>query len=101
MDWYIMDQNKFIQLCKYRAMHYINEHLDINNTPSKYEVFVVWSCYSKKTYEHRAIVGSTANDDYFEFTYNNHRFYMDVYKKTERQDLVFKSDYEALCVMDS
>ena len=89
-----MDQNKFIQLCKYRAMHYINEKLDIGNAPNKYEVYVVWSCYSKETLSHKALIASTVNDDYFEFIYNgvNHRFYMNAYKKSDRQLIVFKPD---------
>lgn len=72
-----METNKFIELCKKEVVKFMD---DLGGM-SIDDVFVVW--YSKTLQNNKALLATTLNDLYFEFTYNGDKkeLYLDSYVK--------------------
>ena len=81
----IMENSKFIELCKSAIVDYFNSQADStdkNGTISKDQVFVVWLV--KVLQNHKALLSTTIPDGmYYECTYNGDKgeMYVDAYKK--------------------
>lgn len=81
-----MTNEEFIKLAKIKVAEYNNDNPLVKELKKK-DVFVVW--YAKTLQNHKALLGTTAEDDnrYFEATYNGDKkeLYLDVYYKKDNQ----------------
>ena len=77
-----MDNKQFIDLAQTKVIEYNNDNPLLKKLKKK-DVFVVW--YAKTLQNHKALLGTTVEDDnrYFEATYNGDKkeLYLDVYTK--------------------
>lgn len=84
----IMDNRKFLEICKKEVTKYANDHLDKsdNKLITEDDVYVVWSC--KTLQNNKALLSTTLHDGmYYELTYNGCKkeLYFDAYKKFENK----------------
>ncbi|KLA45188.1 hypothetical protein LRP_808 [Ligilactobacillus ruminis] len=82
----IMDNGKFIEICKNEVVKYTNDHLD--KQISSDDVYVVW--LTKALQNNKALLSTTLLDGmYYELTYNGDKneLYIDVYKRLENKEL--------------
>ncbi|WP_283585617.1 DUF6275 family protein [Limosilactobacillus ingluviei] len=81
-----MTNNEFIELARTKVVEYNNDNPLVKKLKKK-DVFVVW--YAKTLQNHKALLGTTVEDDnrYFEATYNGDKdeLYLDVYYKKDNQ----------------
>lgn len=81
-----MTNNEFIDLARVKVVEYNNDNPLVKKLKKK-DVFVVW--YTKTLQNHKALLGTTAEDDnhYYEATYNGDKgeLYLDVYNKQENK----------------
>ena len=84
----IMDNGKFLEICKKEVAKYANDHLDKtdNKQITEDDVYVVWTC--KTLQNNKALLSTTLSDGmYYELTYNSKKkeLYLDAYKKFENK----------------
>lgn len=81
-----MTNNEFLDLAQAKVVEYSNDNPLVKKI-KKSDVFVVW--YAKTLQNHKALLGTTLEDDnrYFEATYNGDKkeLYLDVYYKKDNQ----------------
>lgn len=81
-----MTNNEFIELARTKVVEYNNDNPLVKKLKKK-DVFVAW--YAKTLQNHKALLGTTVEDDnrYFEATYNGDKdeLYLDVYYKKDNQ----------------
>lgn len=81
-----MTNNEFLDLAQAKVVEYSNDNPLVKKI-KKSDVFVVW--YAKTLQTHKALLGTTLEDDnrYFEATYNGDKkeLYLDVYYKKDNQ----------------
>ena len=81
-----MDNKQFLNLAQAKVIEYSNDNPLVKKLKKK-GVFVVW--YAKTLQNHKALLGTTLEDDnrYFEATYNGDKkeLYLDVYYKKDNQ----------------
>lgn len=81
-----MTNEEFIKLAKTKVVEYNNDNPLVKKLKKK-DVFVAW--YAKTLQNHKALLGTTVEDDnrYFEATYNGDKneLYLDVYYKKDNQ----------------
>lgn len=81
-----MTNEEFIDLARVKVVEYNNDNPLVKKLKKK-DVFVVW--YAKTLQNHKALLGTTAEDDnhYYEATYNGDKgeLYLDVYNKQENK----------------
>lgn len=81
-----MDNKQFLNLAQAKVIEYSNDNPLVKKL-KKSDVFVVW--YAKTLQNHKALLGTTLEDDnrYFEATYNGDKkeLYLDVYYKKDNQ----------------
>lgn len=73
-----MDNKQFLKQAKVKVMQWLDAYVVPVDDD---DVFVVW--YAKTLQNHKALLGNTVSNHYFECTYNGdkHELYVDVYYK--------------------
>jgi hypothetical protein len=92
-----MGNEEFFKLCKDIVTGYAEEHLDISDGKTEFEVYIVWCC---KTLQNAKALLSTSLKDgmYYELTYNGDKneIYFDAYKKFENRLIAYKKSENRL-----
>lgn len=76
---------------------YVDSHLDKSDSPTKYDVFIVWKAYILGNW--KALASTTLPDGmYYEITYDSNKdcCYLDAYKKFENQEISLIYDVPAI-----
>lgn len=81
-----MGSKEFLKKCKEVVTEYADEHLDISDGKTEFEVYIVWYC--KTLQNSKALLSTSLKDGmYYELTYNGDKkeLYFDAYKKFENR----------------